>query len=69
MPRSYVISMQQLVIATYIILFLTGLESLLVFTIVDSHRRRIRCTSTSQGKNLSGPDCYAGRCRPSAVFH
>ena len=69
MPRSYVISMQQLVIATYIILFLTGLESLLVFTIVDSHRRRIRCTSRLQSKTLSGPDRYAGRCRPSAVFH
>ena len=41
--RSYVITLQQLVIATYIILFLTGLESLLVFTITDWHRRKIRC--------------------------
>jgi hypothetical protein len=43
--RSYVISLQQLVIATYVILFLTGLESLLVFTITDWHRRQIRCKS------------------------
>ena len=36
------ITLQQLVIATYLILFLTGLESLLVFTITDWHRRKMR---------------------------
>ena len=49
--RSYVITLQQLVIATYLVLFLTGLESLLVFTITDWHRRKIRC---SPGIVLSG---------------
>ena len=37
------ITLQQLVIATYLILFLTGIESLLVFTITDWHRRKIKC--------------------------
>ena len=45
--RSYIITLQQLVIATYVILFLTGLESLLVFTITDWHRRQIRWNSAA----------------------
>ncbi len=67
--RSYVITLQQLVIATYLTLFLTGLESLLVFTITDWHRRKIKCGACTFSRCATQTSCpFCGSTQPDKCY-